>query len=266
MRTYQDGLIKILELDEIKDLNLATSELTDVHLVIAPEYYSEKFQPYPTKITYEYDLIDGTESLMSNIDKKRRYNLNRLSRMCESKFDFVILDNYSREDYQSFKKGYDAFIQSIPYGESRLEDDWYDDRSANHLLIKYFVKGSLIEVGGTLIKKFNKSPKLSMSYGWMKDEARNAGLATYEVRLLIDYATSNNYRYLSYGQDNNLYGGHLSVGLHHFKTYYGAKAKITASSDIKSIFITDKVNLDKLPIIFYTGNDSQKLRENRYNC
>lgn len=133
-------------------------------------------------------------------------------------------------------------------------------------MLVYKSKETGKRVGGTLVKKFKKSPKLSMSFGWVKDEARKQGLATFEILELIKYAIANGWEIISYGQDVNLYGGHLSTGLHYFKVYFGATPKVPYKVDIGSIYVTDLVEKEDVPIVFYTVDEQEQLKENRYNC
>ena len=263
MKLTRDGEIIIVSITDASELSSLKSE--DYHVVVSDKY-SEEFRKYPTKITYEIEIPENFDLILSRLNKKRRYNLKRLHRICSEKYDYKIEEEITRDDFEEFRKSYDSFIGSKELGDNRIDDTWFEEKSKDHILIKYFDKNDSRLAGETVAKRLPKTNKLSMSYGWTDEESKKLGIATYEVYILLEYCIEKSIGRFSYGQDDNLYGGHLSIGLHNFKTYFGATPRVTKSALIKGIRANEVALQNGPAIIFYTLDESESLIINKFNC
>jgi len=256
MNKYKDGELVIIEVENLSEL-AGLDSYYDICLINNPD---KNTLIYPTKITYEIELDGTMEDYLKTLNQKRRYNLLRQHKIIEEKIDTHIKEDINEEDFNNWNTGYKEFISELPHGDNRVDDSWFDSRGKLHLLVEYRDRLTNEIVGGTLVKKMKE--KMSMSYGWANKEERRLGIATHEVFILLDYAISKGYKKLSFGQDNNLYGGHLSLGLHHFKTYWNTKPKITVSSEKKGIVFN--INSDK-SFCFYLLNEDNSLYLKKIN-
>lgn len=229
---WNSGDIKFLEIenaDELKDLDLSPYDL-----VISKDELENSLK-YPTKIIFEMDVPSDLEEFINSYESSKRSSIRKRIRTTNEKLDALFLDPIDEVHFKEWEEGYKHFINSLGEGHNYIDENWLKEHIDNHFAIFFTNKETGKIEGGSLIKKFQETAKLSMSFAWYSDLAKEIGASTALITKLIDFAISNNYKIISFGQDTNIYGGHLSIGLEEFKTSWRAHAKIAKAAELKYI-------------------------------
>jgi hypothetical protein len=167
---------------------------------------------YPEKVTFSMTVPDSLISWISKKPSKIRCDLNKIAkRLDEYNLEVVPLTHTLLDEWYI---GYKNFLHSIAHGIDRVDVQRIKNNIGEYLLV--IGRDSLGSIrGGSILK--NLDEKLSYSYAWYSDEFKKNGGSTACILKSIEYAISNGFETFSLGLDTNLYGGHLSFGLLHYK-------------------------------------------------
>ena len=154
---------------------------------------------------------------------------------------------------------YKAKMKDKDHGRLALEKDWFSQKlkSGKKVGGVFAFKGKEM-IGGDLFHLSNN--RLSASFGVYEDLPTLAG----SLGLIIDYqflieAQRQGYKEVSFGQDTNLYGFHLTSGLMFYKAKLGFSPVPAVKTEYTSTFF---VNFTKFadPIMFFVKDgDGLKL-------
>lgn len=257
MNRYNSGDIKIVEISNLDELN----GLNDYDLIVSSQPFDGAKQ-YPENITFNVEIPPSIETYLESFESSKRSSIRKRIRNCSEGFDAKLIENLTKEQFLEWLEGYKKFISSIPFGQEKVDEEWFETGSPKHFAIFFYKDGKL--EGGALIQKMEKTQKLSISYAWYNDEIRAAGASTYVVVKTMEFGYKIGYKLISFGQDKNLYGGHLSIGLHDFKTSWGETTTPIFSSKTLVKYIKPNSQTDK-KMIYYTLNSDGKLEINKFN-
>lgn len=249
MNQYSSGEINIIEVENINELPTSI----DYDLLISNTPFDDCLK-YPTKVIFTMDIPSSTEVFLENLESTKRSSIRKRIRKSEENFEIKFIENLTKEEFLDWLSGYKSFIASIDYGSLKLDETWYEEGSKTHIAI-FFYKNNQLE-GGALIKKITDNQKLSISFAWYNEELRKTGASTYVVARLFEYGNLNSFKYISFGQDTNLYGGHLPIGLHDFKSSWGSKVSVGSKAEIKYL----KVNNTNKKFKFYIIEQDNSLK------
>jgi len=248
--TWSSGNIKVLEID--KHSELESQKQDDFDIVLINEPVDELYQ-YPTKIIFEMEVPNNLEEYIGSFESSKRSSIRKRIRTTNENLEATILDPMDEKTFAEWEEGYKSFIESLGEGHNYINADWLKESGSTHFGIFFINKVTGKMEGGSLIKRFLDIPKLSMSFAWYSDLAKELGASTALMCKLIDYSTANNLKIISFGQDTNIYGGHLSLGLEEFKTGWGAVAKPAKKAEIKSAYIVKPIK-NKFKFYYFEDN------------
>ncbi|MEO6729178.1 MAG: hypothetical protein ABIM99_04620 [Candidatus Dojkabacteria bacterium] len=259
MELIESGEIKIANIDTHEDISKAYEEGADI---ILSSTELEGALPYPTKINFQLDTPSDLNLFLESFESSKRSSINKRIREVDNLSEAKVIESISLGEFEEWLIGYNNFIASLPHGNNNIPEDWFNTNSSKHIGIFLFEKNTNKIIGGTLVKKFNDSSRLSMSYAWYRDDVRQAGGSTRIVTEVIKYAIANEFKLVSFGQDSNLYGGHLPIGLMEFKKSWQTKPSITSNAEIQYAMVNP--NSTK-KFCFYSGKTSEELLLQKYN-
>jgi hypothetical protein len=109
------------------------------------------------------------------------------------------------------------------------------------------------------IFSFIRRKKITVAYGVVeKLKNPNWSLGALTDYLSLKYASDHGYKRIGFGQDNNLYGHHLSLGLLQYKLNFGM---IPGYKEKVEIYSTKFVKMEKLddPVAFFGIRDNKNV-------
>ena len=254
MKVNHSGNLKIAEYKTRDEYEQDRNAGNKYDLVIIDETVPE-LPLYPTKIAFQVNIEVDSEDYISSFSSSKRSSIRKRLRDTASKFSVKFAETINREDYMQWKAGYDKFIAGLDDGNNKISDDWFSTKAVKHIAILFFDKGGAMH-GGAMVKKF--ASKMSMSYAWYSDELKKTGGATKVLIDLVEYCFRKKIPTLSFGQDTNLFGGHLSIGLHEYKRSWQTYPVITKAAEMKSIIVGANPSSE---ILFYTLENNHLIEQ-----
>jgi len=251
MTIWNSGEINILSTENFSQLS--EQDINGVDLVISDTPIPGGLI-YPTKIVFQLEVPENLETFLSKFESSKRSSIKKRIRTTEQELETMFLDPIDIETFQKWEIGYKKFINSLSDGRAYANLEWFKTAQEGHIGIFFVNKQTGEFEGGSLIKKFTESSKLSMSYAWYSERAKEVGASTTLICKLIEFAISNNYKYISFGQDANLYGGHLALGLEEFKSGWKASATAANKTEYKYIKVIEPIK-NKFKFYFKEGDN-----------
>lgn len=253
--TFTSGPIlglRFKSLDEFRNY----SEKNKTALIIIDEQVPE-WDKYPFTIEMILSLPSSFDLFWSQLPSRKRNIVKRKEEEAKSSFQCKLVSSITEKQYGEWKAGYDQFIGEMTFGRNKIAEDVYRLHSQSLMIYEIRLHEELL--GGVLYQK--KDKQLRMKYAWYSPQARNKNASTSAVLDGIKFAIENGFSEFSFGRDTNLYGGHLSIGLHQFKEFWGAKARIVEKANLRSIGSL-KVQEEFLPnpIGFYLVENGSTLK------
>lgn len=261
MNLEYSGPLKIATIGNYYDYISNKESYDDIPFIIVKNWQNGLIK-YPTKIGFKLKVPESINLYLSSFKSSERSSLKKRFRVIEEKYDYTISEKLTKNDFTYWLNGYNKSIGAKEYGLLKISLEDYIDLSRNHKIIFLADKNTGNMVSGGLFKIIphkDGSCRLSLSLAWYSDESRYRGSPTFIVLKLIEYCIENNINNLSFGQDRNLYGGHLSIGLHDFKRSWHANPFIPKKSEITGLIINKKaLGLNKA--LYYEIKDNNLIK------
>jgi hypothetical protein len=248
MNLLKSGEINILEIQKRSDLPTnMNGPLFD--LIISNEEI-EGFQMYPTHVVFRIPIEVPFDEFINTMKSSDRSSIRRRVKVIESKYKIEIEDPINENSFALWYEGYKSFIENKIYGENRVKDDWFKEKSFNNMLVKVYINNE--NNGGTVVTKYKKA--LGISFAWYSNLAKKDGITTYIIKTLYDYCLNKELKYLTFGKDGNLFGGRLSVEHYNFKAFWTNKVFPAVRSEMKFVYINKNTTKS---FIYYTMINNQ---------
>lgn len=202
----------------------------------------------PPKITWKAYLDNYSSPIEFIKSKKFRKSIRfGLDRMENLGIKLVQTGNLSKRTFQDWFDVYREEIRKKPRGRMALSEDWLENKLSQGKKVGgvfLYKKGRLF--GGNL--HVYVGDKLVVGYGIAKR------INEVDIGLIMDYYSlkdgfDKGYKVVSFGQDRNLYGYHLSSGLFSYKSRLGLTPGIPNKCPIMATKIVSFRKLDKITII-----------------
>jgi hypothetical protein len=168
---------------------------------------------YPDKVVFTMPVPESLNSWVSKKPSKVRCSLNKVVKNLNN-YNLNI-EPLTPELLDEWYIGYKSFLNEIPHGIDRVDTQRVKTSIGEYTLVISRDSENVIQ-GGAILKKIEE--KLSYSYAWYSDEFKKVGGSTACIIKSIEYAIANEFNIFTLGMDTNLYGGHLSLGLLHYKS------------------------------------------------
>ncbi len=247
MNKYKSGEITILEISNLAKYREASID-PEVDLVVFDKW-QEGLIKYPTHISFRVKTPEKIEDYLGSLNKKDRYYVKKYVKDVNEKFEVRIVEKINHEQFKEWYKGYVDFIDNKKFGKNRIDQEWLKKYEGQTNLIAVYHKGNII--GGCLF--MIREDRISMSFAWYSDLLKQNGGGTSIIYNLIEKCIEYKRTYFSFGRDPNLFGGSISLGLHHFKESMGGVASLVNKKYKGALFQTKK------HLIYYEINESDKL-------
>lgn len=182
----------------------------DLDFVLMKKYLTGT---YPDKVIFTMMVPDNLANWIGKKPSKVRCDLNKVVKRLD---DYQLsVDPLTPELLDEWYIGYKKFLDGLAHGIDRVDIQRIKNSIGDYLLVINRDLSGMIR-GGSILKKLDG--KISYSYAWYSDEFKRTGGSTACILKSIEYAISNKFTGFSLGLDTNLYGGHLSLGLLHYKS------------------------------------------------
>lgn len=251
MVNSSSGNIRLIEFSDTKEYTAKRLCITDQNLIIIDSSRPVSgFRLYPTKIEFILHLPASIDEYWNTLPSNPRSNLRRKYDKAKKYVDIEIREPFSLEEFLRWYEGYKKEIESKNYGKNVIKDPLAYFQNHNTLLlanVRHRQSGNII--GGSILS-FD-SRQLRYKLAWYNNEAKKHNASYLLILECIHFAIDKQCDTFSFGADTNLYGGHLSLGLHQFKAAFHTTPIASKSAVIKNIKINSSSNFEKKPIIFY---------------
>lgn len=240
-----------MEFDDLDDYTANRAEIGQADLILVNS--AEKlagFSRYPTKIEFILRLPRTINEYWQSLPASLRGNLKRKYRRAETAVGVEFKHDLSGKDFLAWYAGYQTEIRRKIFGRDVIGDPiGYFNNHQNLLLWNILAKPDDKVIGGAVMALTKR--QLRYKLAWYGQEAKKYNAGYYLVLKCIEWAIDHQLRQFSFGRDTNLYGGHLSLGLHQFKTSFNPRPMMTENPVIKNVAINSNSNSHK-KFIFYT--------------
>lgn len=211
--------------------------------VVNLEYADEDFgYVRPAKIGWGMDLTKDDPLSSVRAKKLKKHLKTWLNNMSQYGLRYEVKDDITSNEFALWFEKYKSLLSSKEKANIKINPLWIT-----------YKKKTGKKVGGIFLYKENKflggnvftmsDDKLTVCYG-IVERVKNPYWSFGAIidYLCIKYAKEKGYNRIGFGQDNNLYGHHLSVGLLQYKLNLGLTPKI---KDNATIYTTRLIKADK---------------------
>ena len=232
--------LKICEassVDELKDLNFQNIDIVNLSDKDVNFGY-----PRPEKIAWGMAL--EKDDILSNLkSKKLRKHLKVwLLNMDKYGLSYEIKNELTSKDFELWYEKYFQLLSSKEKANIKINRNWllYRKKSGKKVSAIFLYKDKKF-IGGNLILRNDE--KFTVVYGIVeKLQTPNWSMGAIVDFLSIQFAKKLGHKRVGFGQDNNLYGYHLSRGLLQYKLNFGLLPSIKNKTNVYS---TKFVNVEK---------------------
>lgn len=230
------------------------SELDIEMLEDQPDYFYK-----PQKVKWQRMVRSLEEELKFLPSKKRSRLQSKLQRSCDVP---VELGPLTAKDFAEFYDLYETEVIGKERGRRVIDANWANSKSDVELkkYHKLFFRdpssGQLI--GAAIVKLDARNGKATIAYAAYCGEYRNRELSVRTFVEAMSLAKKLGYSTLSYGQDSNFYGHHLTPGLMQYKASLGFKVIPGKESEILKILNPQKLQ-DQVVFFSYVSTDQLNL-------
>ena len=246
------GKITLAEFKDTDDYrtNIAKIGKTDLIIINSGDRIAG-FNLYPTKIELIIHLPAAIDRYWQNLPGRLRNNLKRKYRRGETQIAVKLKFNIAAKDFLTWYERYRNEVKHKPFGRDVVKNPaGYFKNHQNLVLGNILGKDDGKVIGGAIMALAEN--QLRYKLAWYSQEARKHNAGYYLVLECIKWAINHQLGEFSFGRDTNLYGGHLSLGLHQFKTAFASRPVVPANGVIKNIAVNPAVNRKQKPFLFYT--------------
>lgn len=240
--------LKILRTDTLGEAK-NTPRLADFDLVEISEKLTAGFWR-PLKISWRKEITTGPmlEQIRSKRARKQiRADEKKLSALG---IEIKIIPEITEEVFAQWISLYQEQMKKKEKGIVVIGPDWLKDKKDKGIIfgaVLAYREGKLI--GGNLFHRIKD--RLSLGYGVAE---RIEGLVG-GLGLLLDYysllhAQKSGFRLISFGQDENFYGFHLSSGLFFYKAKLGLKPVPAYNTAWATTFFLNLAKFDEQLLFF----------------
>jgi len=231
----------------------ASPKLSQADVVEIVEERSDGFWR-PQKVSWRKKI--PPQPVIDQIPSKRTRKQIRgdEKKLTKKGIEVKAFDQLDQPLFGKWFKLYQKLIGEKEKGRMAIDDDWLEKKEAEGKKVGAllaFEKERLL--GGNLFYKI--SDRLSVGYGAAQRISGLAGnLALMIDFYTMDYAQKAGYKKISFGQDTNFYGFHLSPGL----IFYKAKLGFSPAPATKTFWVTTYfLSFEKFgdQIMFFGGQE-----------
>lgn len=183
----------------------------------------------PRKVIWQFnkDLLEDPSDIYSFVRSSKLKKLLKKWNQALSQHDIEIKvkDPLSQESFFAWYQIYRSTLSKKDHGRIAMADTWLDDKTQKgQYVIGVFLYKNGYLLGGNICTLL--SNKLSIAYGLISEKF-SSGInwgAILDFKT-IEYGVQKERNIVSFGQDTNLYGYHLSPGLLSYKSRFGLLPK-----------------------------------------
>jgi len=230
----KSGNIYIAHLPGLTQYLEHRSEYDHCHITLLDEIV-DKYEMYPTKISFQLEVNKPLVDYLMKFPSSKRSSIQKRYKLVDETFQIDLQERLDLDTFTNWYQHYKEFIFSLEDGRDQIKDplEWYREKAQEYSAI-YFLKDDKLSAG-VLVKRFED--RLSISYAWYSDQAKQVGVSSYVVIRLYQEAILRGLKRISFGQDTNLFGGHLPLSLLHYKQSWFTTPVVTRLSEYRSIII-----------------------------
>src|SRR6185369_7235513 len=180
----------------------------------------------PNKVSWRKILDDKPAIEQINSKRARKQIIGDTNKLSKLGIEIKIIKDIQEQVFQEWLLLYKKIISAKERGDVLLNEKYLKDKKElGKITSGIFAYQNGKMVGGELFS--DKNGILGIGYGIAErfDEL-NGGLTLLMDFEFIKYAQENGYKEISFGQDTNLYGHDLSIGLITYKAKLGFTPKL----------------------------------------
>lgn len=197
----------------------------------------------PEKIGWSIAIKESDALSLIKSKKLRQHIKNWVINMNKNDLDYEVKDTLTSNDFALWYAKYLELMSSKEKANIKINSNWltYKEKLGKKVSAVFIYKDKRF-IGGNLIVR--KDNKFTVVYGIVeKIKTPNWSMGAIVDYLSVDYAKKLGYKKVGFGQDNNLYGYHLSKGLLQYKLNFGLSPSIKEKTQI---YATKILRSDKL--------------------
>jgi len=232
--------LRVAEIEDVKYYNRA-SEL-DADMVNLVGEYSDFGYIRPNKISWGAEIKSDDPFSQLKAKRLKKHLKYWLSNLTNFGLTYEVIDNLSSKEYALWFTTYLKLLSSKEKANIKISKQWlsYKQKTGKKVGAVFLYKGKIF-LGGNLF--IYTDTGFTVAYGIVeKIKNPNWSLGAVVDFLSLKKGMEFGYKKIGFGQDNNLYGYHLSPGLLQYKLNFGL---IPHAKDTTPIYSTKFINYKK---------------------
>jgi hypothetical protein len=211
--------LKIAEITDIKYLENANKTNPDIINLLGINGCFGYVRP--EKIAWGMDIEGDDPIKLIRSVRLRKHLRNWLFNMNKYGLSYEIKESLSSNDYTLWFEKYYSLLSSKEKANIKINPGWLSyKRKMGKKIGGIFLYKDKVFLGGNIF--IYSDEKITVAYGVIeKLKVPNWSLGALVDYLSLKYASDHGYKRIGFGQDNNLYGYHLSSGLLQYKLNFG---------------------------------------------
>ena len=248
--------LKIAEISKVKDLEDAKKIAPDI---INIKGINEHFGFIrPEKVGWGMNIEGGDTIKTIRSGRLQKHLKSWLLNMNKFGLTYEVIDSLSSKDYTLWFKKYYDLLSSKEKANIQINPGWlsYKKKMGKNIGGIFLFKDKKF-IGGNIF--ISSDEKITVAYGVIdKLKNPNWSLGALVDYLSLKYASDHGFKRIGFGQDNNLYGHHLSSGLLQYKLNFGM---LPGYKEKVEIFSTKFVKMEKFndPVAFLGIKNNKKV-------
>ncbi len=250
-------------------LGLKYAEITDTSLLVKAVIFGADVVNFvgenqdfgyvrPKKIRWAMVLKGDDPFKLIKAKKLRKHLKNWLSNIESYGLKYEVKDSLTSKDFAQWFKKYSSLLTSKEKANININQNWllYKTKAGKRVGGVFIYKGNKL-LGGNIF--IISETGFTITYGIVeKIKYPNWSLGAIADFISVRRAFEMGYKTVGFGQDNNLYGYHLSQGLLQYKLNFGLTPNY---KDTDIIYTTKFIDYKKFKdsIIFLGIKDSKKI-------
>jgi predicted N-acetyltransferase YhbS len=251
----------------------AAAAIDVVRMVEPPEHAWEELEALgfirkPDFVCWRAELGPGEPEYLARLEKKPRYNIRRARDRAAAELRLEVHDRIDPDTLDMFLELYRSRIEDMPFGVPIAchQRERLLDGPEKYFAVIATDGGEL--AGGCVVKECPQEDAIRIRFSAVTEHWRKASLARTLYFEAMRVARDKGYRYVTLGDEPNLYGHMTKAGLFSFKAKMGFECVPSqdfhdeAGRDLADLVISLRNLHGTCLILGYTPTTGRKLTAN----